>query len=137
ETAGIFTFKDSLEDRFISGFCLLHDQFPVIMVNNSNALSRQMFTIAHELGHILFGVHGITDIDEAYFDLMDQADRELEIKCNEFAAELLVPDEEFKKDIVSFRATGPEIIPQIAQKYSVSREVILRRLLEHKLVTSE
>jgi Zn-dependent peptidase ImmA (M78 family)/transcriptional regulator with XRE-family HTH domain len=137
EVAGVFTFKDSLEDRFVSGFCLLHDQFPVIMVNNSNAFSRQLFTIAHELGHILFGVHGITDVDETYFDLMEQADRELEIKCNEFAAELLVPEEEFRNDIVSFRAAGPEIIPQIAQKYSVSREVVLRRLLESKLVTSD
>lgn len=137
ELAGVFTFKDSLEDRFVSGFCLLHERFPVIMVNNSNSFSRQLFTIAHELGHILFGVHGITDVDEKYFDLMEQADRELEIKCNEFAAHLLVPEEEFRKDMVSFRAAGPEIIPQIAQKYSVSREVVLRRLFEHKLVTSE
>jgi Zn-dependent peptidase ImmA (M78 family) len=88
-------------------------------------------------GHILFGVHGITDVDETYFDLMEQTDRELEIKCNEFAGELLVPEDEFRNDIVSFRAAGPEIIPQIAQKYSVSREVVLRRLLENKLVTSE
>jgi len=50
EVAGVFTFKDSLEDRFVSGFCLLHDQFPVIMVNNSNSFSRQLFSIAHELG---------------------------------------------------------------------------------------
>jgi transcriptional regulator with XRE-family HTH domain len=71
ELAGVFTFKDSLDDRYISGFCLLHDQFPVIMVNNSNAFSRQLFTIAHELGHILFGVHGITDVDETYFDYME------------------------------------------------------------------
>lgn len=137
EVAGVFTFKDSLEDRFISGFCLLHEQFPVIMVNNSNAFSRQLFTIAHELGHILFGVHGITDMDEKYFDFMEQADRELEIKCNEFAAEFLVPEKEFKKDIANFRASGLEGIPEIAHKYSVSREVILRRLLEHSLVTSE
>jgi transcriptional regulator with XRE-family HTH domain len=64
EVAGIFTFKDSLKDRFISGFCLLDDKFPVIMVNNSNSFQRQVFTIAHELGHILFGINGVTDIDE-------------------------------------------------------------------------
>ncbi len=137
EVAGIFTFKDSLKDRFVSGFCLLDDRFPVIMVNNSNSFQRQVFTIAHELGHILFGVHGVTDVDETYIDLMDSDDKLLEIKCNKFAAELLVPNDEFQKEIPTFRADGVAIIPDLASKYSVSREVILRRLLDHKLVTAD
>src|ERR1700733_3732126 len=137
EKVGVFTFKDSLKDRFISGFCLLDDRFPVIIVNNSNSFARQVFTIAHELGHILFGVNGVTDVDETYFKFMDADERALEIRCNKFAAELLVPHEEFQKDIPDFRASGAAIIPSLASKYSVSREVILRRLLDQNLVTSE
>jgi Zn-dependent peptidase ImmA (M78 family)/transcriptional regulator with XRE-family HTH domain len=137
EEVGVFTFKDSLKDRFISGFCLLDDRFPVIMVNNSNSFARQVFTIAHELGHILFGVNGVTDVDETYIEFMDADDRSLEIKCNKFAAELLVPHEEFQKDIPDFRASGAAIIPSLALKYSVSREVILRKLLDQNLVSSD
>jgi Zn-dependent peptidase ImmA (M78 family) len=135
EGAGIFTFKDSLEDKFISGFCLLHEEFPIIFINNSNAFTRQIFTLIHELGHILFEIHGVTDVDERYLEHMSQKDKSLETKCNQYAAEVLVPTDSFEKDIVLFRDKGPETIPKIAEKYSVSKEVILRRLLDRKLVT--
>jgi len=130
EQCGIYTFKDSFKDSFVSGFCLFHDQFPVIMVNNSNSFSRQIFTLLHELGHILLGVNGITDVDDSYIDFMNNNDRSLEIACNQFAAEVLVPSSAFLKEITAFEAAGQEIIPELAKKYSVSREVILRRLLD-------
>jgi Zn-dependent peptidase ImmA (M78 family)/transcriptional regulator with XRE-family HTH domain len=137
EETGIFTFKDSLEDKFISGFCLLHKSFPIIFINNSNSFTRQIFTLIHELGHILFEIHGVTDVDERYIEHMNQKDKELEIKCNQYAAEVLVPAESFEKDVLTFRAKGPDSIPKIAEKYSVSKEVILRRLLDRKLVTED
>lgn len=135
ENASIFTFKDSFEDRFISGFSLVGSEYPVIFVNNSNAFSRQLFTLIHELGHILYGVSGVTDFDESYIDFMGNSDRNLEIRCNRFAGHFLVPDESFKEDIRHYKATSPDSISDIADKYSVSREVILRRLFENRVVT--
>lgn len=137
EGAGIFTFKGSLEDKFISGFCLLHEEFPIIFINNSNAFTRQIFTLVHELGHILFEIHGVTDVDEKYLDHMGQKDKSLEIKCNQYATEVLVPTDSFENDILLFRDKGPDAIPKIAEKYSVSKEVISRRLLDRKLVTAD
>lgn len=137
EETGIFTFKDSIEDKFISGFCLLHKAFPIIFINNSNSFTRQIFTLIHELGHILFEIHGVTDVDERYIEHMNQKDKALEVKCNQYAAEVLVPAESFEKDIVIFKDKGPDSIPKIAEKYSVSKEVILRRLLDRKLVTED
>ena len=137
ESAGVFTFKDTLKDRFISGFCLLHEYFPIIVVNNSNAFSRQVFTLAHELGHILFGVDGITDADETYIEQMDDPEKALEIKCNQYAAELLVPAVSFQQEMLAFNNQGLDIVPQLADKYSVSREVILRRLLDCDAITKE
>jgi Zn-dependent peptidase ImmA (M78 family) len=130
EQCGIFTFKDSFMDRFVSGFCLFHDEFPIIMINNSNSFSRQIFTLLHELGHILFGVNGITDVEEDYLNFMKNSEYSLEVACNRFAAEVLVPSSSFREDISAFEAAGQEIIPELAKKYSVSREVILRRLLD-------
>ncbi len=137
ETVGIYTFKGTLKDRHISGFCLLDEKFPIIFVNNSNSFSRQVFTIAHELGHILMGVNGVTDQDETYVDMMSSDEQALERKCNAFAAEFLVPKDEFRKDVSLFQARGVDAIPDLASKYSVSREVILRRLLELGLVTTD
>ncbi|MGO9137216.1 MAG: ImmA/IrrE family metallo-endopeptidase [Syntrophales bacterium] len=135
EEASVFTFKDSFDDRFISGLSLLDDDYPIILINNSNAFSRQVFTLIHELAHILYGVSGVTDFDESYVDLMENEQRSLEIRCNEFTSHLLVPDEVFREEIKYFQAIGPNAVSDIAQRYSVSREVILRKLLDHKLVT--
>ena len=79
----------------------------------------------------------MTDVDEKYLDHMGQKDKSLEIKCNQYAAEVLVPTDSFENDILLFRDKGPDAIPKIAEKYSVSKEVILRRLLDRKLVTAD
>ncbi|MHB8104226.1 MAG: ImmA/IrrE family metallo-endopeptidase [Dehalococcoidales bacterium] len=135
ENSGIFTFKNSFKDRFISGFCLLHPQFPIIVINNSNSFSRQIFTLMHELGHIILKVNGITDIEDRYIEYMDEKEKSLEINCNKLASEILVPSDVFKNDIpLKFDL---EIVPILAEKYSVSREVILRKFLDNDIISQE
>jgi Zn-dependent peptidase ImmA (M78 family)/transcriptional regulator with XRE-family HTH domain len=130
ELRGIFTFKDSFQDKFISGFCLLNETYPIIMINNSNSFTRQIFTLVHELGHILLGIHGVTDTDEMYLNFMNESDRRAEIACNHFAAEILVPLSAFRTKIGNKSPDDPEVISELADQFSVSREVILRRFLD-------
>jgi len=138
EQVGVFTFKDSLKDKFISGFSLQHDRFPIIFVNNSNAHARQVFTLFHELAHILFRVSGITDVDETYVQFLTASQRQIEIKCNEYAAEVLVPDESFRHEISRFQNPDPQIlVSRLANRYSVSREVILRRFLDYGIINAK
>lgn len=137
EEAGVFAFKDTFKNRYLSGFCLIHDKYPIIMVNNSNSFTRQIFTLMHELGHILYGVNGVTDIDESYIEYLRRADQHIEIQCNRFAAEVLVPAKMFEADITFFKEEGEEAISDLAYKYSVSREVILRRLLDFNIIDKE
>lgn len=137
EEAGVFTFKDSFKDRFLSGFCLVHDQYPVIMVNNSNSFTRQIFTLMHELGHILYGVNGVTDVDESYLKFLKRDEQRIEFQCNRFAAEVLVPAEKFEADIPFYEEEGGNAVSDLANKYSVSREVILRRLLDFKVIDKD
>ena len=134
ENSGVFTFKDSFSDRFLSGFCLVHEEYPVVMINNSNSFTRQIFTLIHELGHILYGVNGVTDINEDYFKFLTSKEKRIEIHCNQFAAEVLVPAKRFEREIPVFEEKGPESISELAAKYSVSREVILRRFLDFGLI---
>lgn len=137
EIAGVFTFKDSFVDRFISGFSILDTNYPIIFINNSNSFSRQLFTLIHELGHILYGVGGVTDADESYLRFMNAEERNIEIKCNKFAAHYLLPDSAFEDDIIYYQNSKPSVIAEIAKKYSVSKEVILRRLLDYRIVSNE
>jgi Zn-dependent peptidase ImmA (M78 family) len=137
EQCGVFSFKDSFKDRFVSGFSLVHERFPIIFVNNSNAFARQIFTIIHEFGHILYGVHGVTDVDDTYVQFMRSGDKRIEIECNKFASELLVPPDAFEGDKSNILDSGLTVISEIADKYCVSREVILRKLLDSGAVTDE
>ena len=57
---GVFVFKDAFRDDLVDGFCLLHNEFPIIYLNNSRPSVRKVFTLSHELGHILIGKNGIT-----------------------------------------------------------------------------
>ena len=133
EQAGVFVFKRSFDQREVSGFCVSNDVFPIIVVNNSTSFSRQIFTLVHELGHLLFGVSSITSDAAGFADRLEGHARELEIACNRFAAEVLVPEESFP-----WARFEPETIDQnieaVAAYYSVSREVVLRRLLNRGLV---
>jgi len=129
ELAGIFTFKDSFSDDFISGLSLYHSVYPVVLINNSTSFTRQIFTLVHELGHILFGLAGITDTDETFIEMLNSQDKNIEIKCNEFAAELLVPLSSLKMDTSEIGAPNIHDLKRISEKYCVSREVIARRFL--------
>ncbi len=135
EQAGVFAFKGPLKDKFVSGFSLLDKYYPAIFVNNSNSFTRQTFTLAHELGHILWAVNGVTDVDETYIQFMDVEERELEIECNKFAAELLIPEDTFVAEIDSFDVRQIDaVLDTLSDKFSVSRESILRRLLDFGFV---
>lgn len=59
EEQGIFVFKNSFKQRDVSGFCLYDAEFPVIYLNNGTASTRQIFTLFHELAHLLLGTNGV------------------------------------------------------------------------------
>lgn len=137
ENAGVFVFKRSFKQKGISGLCLNDSVFPLILVNNSTAHSRQQFTIFHELGHLLFDVSGITKDDAGFIRRLTGASRDIEVACNKFAAECLVPAASFPwNDFRDLRDLDNKV-RNVATRYRVSREVILRWLLDRGLVTDE
>jgi Zn-dependent peptidase ImmA (M78 family) len=104
-----------------------------MVINNSTAHPRQVFTIFHELAHLLYSVSGITRQDTSYIARLSGFSRDIEVACNRFAAEFLVPSSSFPWG--GFRGTDLDFfVSTQAERYSVSREVILRRLLDHGLV---
>ncbi len=67
-------------------------KFPKIVVNSTLPPKRQLFTKAHELGHIIIPWHLGTIVDDIYSQgYKDFIYSELEQEANRFAAELLMP----------------------------------------------
>jgi len=133
EAVGVFVFKRSFKQREVSGFCIANDEFPVIVINNSTAFTRQSFTLFHELGHLLFGVSGVTKDDAGFVDRFAEQDRDVEIACNQFAAEVLVPSSAFSPAVLPAGSLD-DFVTRAATSFRVSKEVILRRLLDRGLI---
>lgn len=134
ESNGVSVFKDAFREDEFSGFCLFDNEFPVVYVNNSMPKTRQIFTLFHELAHILFFTSGIDIVDDYYIEELTQADKKIEVFCNMFAASFLVPDKDFDFTL-NRRPFNLELISEIADEYLVSREVVLRKLLNRQMVT--
>jgi len=129
EGFGLFIFKDAFQSDEFSGFCLYDDKFPVIYVNNSKPFTRQIFTLFHELAHLLFKTGGIDTKIEDYLDYIDGDEERIEIICNSFAGEFLVPSEHFCQKARGI-TVDDESISSLANIYHVSREVILRKFYD-------
>ena len=135
EKHGVFVFKDAFKGDECSGFCLYDDVFPVIYINNSQAKIRQIFTLFHELSHLLFKTGGIDLRHEDYVQKMQGYNKRVEVFCNKFAGEFLVPTEDIRPQIRN-QAIDDNLLIRLAKKYSVSREVILRKCLDLNHITN-
>jgi Zn-dependent peptidase ImmA (M78 family) len=133
EDCGVFVFKEAFKNNTFSGFCLYHDRFPIIYVNNSQSPNRQIFTLFHELAHLLFGTGGVDAPLENYLNYLHGDDKWIEVSCNSFAGAFLVPDEDFNLRIKAL-SVDDNAMRELADIYCVSREVILRKLLDRNLI---
>ena len=129
EEKGVFVFKDAFKNDFVDGFCLVHEQFPVICLNNSRPAVRQIFSLFHELAHLLLGENGITRGTNS-------GGGEVEGFCNQFAGEFLVPSSDFEKRL-NYPVYDDDAIAKLASYYKVSRPVILLKLIDQGLLTSD
>ena len=132
EKTGIFVFKRAFKQNNISGFCLLHEKFPVIYLNNKTSFTRQIFTILHELAHLAFDVSGVCSVDTAYIPLLEPAERKIEEWCDKFAAEVLVPKSGFLA--LMGKSFNEERIEYIARHFRVSPAVIARKGYDLELI---
>lgn len=129
QDSGVFVFKRSFKQGDISGFCLQDDEFPVVYLNNSAAKSRQIFSLFHELAHLLLRTSGVTKLNDQFVNGLSGEAQDIEVFCNRFANEFLVPSDDFIGRLV-VDETPEETAVRLSNHYKVSREVILRRLLD-------
>jgi Zn-dependent peptidase ImmA (M78 family) len=122
------------------GFCLVHEQAPVVVVNNIDAKSAQVFTLFHEVGHLLLREEGIC-LDLDFDPDSDLRTARIETWCNHFAGALLAPADVLESfplfDSLFSTISSPHSdlarsdigLREIARALSVSPEVIVRRMM--------
>ena len=130
---GVFVFKDQFRVDEYSGFSLYDDVFPIVYVNNSSTKTRQIFTLFHELAHLLFHTSGIDTLEDRYIPTLPGRQRRIEILCNRFATQFLVPETAFAQTVAG-RDHSERTAELIAARFHVSREVIYRKFLDRRWI---
>jgi len=115
EELGVEVYETNFPNNNMSGFISFNDKSdkPYICVNKNHPSTRKQFTIAHELGHFVLHnniLQGKVEIPTFYksgdgvknsimtraeFDIESPEYRAKETEANKFAADLLMPKEEF------------------------------------------
>ncbi|MCY4464451.1 MAG: XRE family transcriptional regulator [Chloroflexi bacterium] len=129
---GVSVFKDAFGDDNYCGFCLYDTEFPVIYVNNSNAKTRQIFTIFHELAHLLHKTSGV-DRRDAFKHGHIYEHAEIEKRCNALANAILVPASALDNDLQGAPASREEA-ERLAKRFRVSSTVIYRNFRDRGLI---
>jgi Zn-dependent peptidase ImmA (M78 family) len=116
------------------GFSISNTELPVIMLNGADAPRARIFTALHEYAHVLLNDSGVCDLHDR------GSSDDLELVCNEIAAAVLLPRGPFLAErVLSSRPLkgrwAENQLVALAEAYSVSREVVLRRLLTFGLTT--
>lgn len=131
EALGIMVIQDSnlghhtkpLDIEEFRGFAIADDVAPLIFVNTADSLNAQLFTLIHELAHILKGESGVSDNSVSSVDPTEQF-------CNAVTGEFLVPKKKFVKQWNSLDEANIEVaFDTLAKSFYVSRHVIARRAL--------
>lgn len=110
------------------GFALSDALAPFIIINDDDARTAWTFTLFHELAHLWLGQTGISG---------NYADSQLEILCNNVAAQLLLPDNEVNEiDVHGDADLGCliETIEKFADERNVSRTMVSYALLKLDII---
>lgn len=135
EDVGILVFEvDKVDIQEMRGFAIAEKIMPVIAINRKDSYNGRIFSMLHEFVHILLGQGGISNT--LYYA---NTEEQVEIFCNKLAAEILVPSS-YILSLSNIKAGKQRYndteISSMAKNFSVSEEVILRRLLSLDKITN-
>ena len=136
ESLGVAVFQLSLTQDNLRGFSIVDEAIPIIGVKRGGeSATAKIFTLFHELGHIILNEGGLCDLSESTTQQVEQW-------CNSFAAEILIPATELLKlDIVVDHKTRGETVWSkndlitIGNYFHAGHLAILRSLLVNDLTT--
>jgi Zn-dependent peptidase ImmA (M78 family)/DNA-binding XRE family transcriptional regulator len=129
EARGILTFQMTrVAVQEARGFSFHDRLFPFVATNGADADAGRVFTLFHELAHLGLKESALCDLRED-----TSAEQNDEIFCNHVAGAALVPRDVLLSHSIVTGHRGSEWqdgeLRKLANRFNVSREVVLRRLL--------
>ncbi len=120
----------------LSGMCVKNENGNVIAINSGMTLGRQRFSLAHELYHLYYD-EKMTAICEVTIG----SGNDIEKSADQFASYFLIPPVSLKAKINTLKAgshkkeLGVSEIVRLEQYYGASRQAMLTRLLDDRVIT--
>jgi Zn-dependent peptidase ImmA (M78 family) len=123
-------------DNEISGMVTrTRNRSALIGVNSLHARTRQRFSIAHEIGHLVLHQDEMLHIDSKYQIALRSPQSSMgtdakEVEANQFAAELLMPKNLIENDVSELMGDLEieDAVSELAEKYQVSEQAMTIRL---------
>lgn len=116
------------------GFMMKKDNDIVIFTNSCSRLSREIFTLAHEVGHVILHLNDENTFIDDSVTINGRSTDEKEQEANYFAACLLMPSDDVHRfidlEIQNFQECGLSAmdIARIMSEFNVSFDMALNRL---------
>ena len=132
EAHGVLVFQFSgVSIEEARGFSIGHPVLPLVAVNSKDSPRGRVFSMIHELVHVVLRRTGLCDFGERG---SRPEDRRVEVFCNHVAGATLVPGELLSAEslVTEHRSSATwsdEEIRTLARRFGVSREALLRRLV--------
>lgn len=129
ESKGIYVSQYPLDvDDKIHAFSIFRNDRAIIVLNTNDTISSRIFSLIHEYCHITRRKSGL-----GICDLHHSKSTDVEVYCNRFAAEFLVPLQEINDYLKSQGRNAIETnlewyVNKLAGQFRVSKLVIYRRL---------
>lgn len=128
EKMGVLIFEtDGVLLEEMRALCIFHKRIPIILLNGKDSVNGRIFSLFHELTHLLLGNSAICGDDE---------NNKEEIFCNAVAGEFLVPEDDLINNISpGIAVLSYKSLRHLYNLYGVSEHVIVRRLLDTNQIT--
>jgi len=140
ESHGILVFQAaSVGTDEMRGFSIAKSPLPVVVVNREDAYAGRVFSLLHEIIHLGLRMSALCNLREG--GTSSGVDT-LEVYCNHAAGAAIVPASELRLEAEALATRGSQpwedtSIEHLAERFSASCEVIVRRLLILELVTKD
>lgn len=135
---GVLATQFSIDYEDCLGFAIWDDLVPLVAVNSRQAVAKRVFTLWHEVIHLCLRLSAVADPSEIELRRGTSQDDVIESFCDRVAASLLMPNESRTKSALNEIAVGGSMsrddARRVAQRFGVSKYVVLRRAFEFQLI---
>ncbi len=118
-----------IDREIFRGLSMHYPVLPVIIINNADAKKAQLFTLLHELGHLIRQEHAV--------DSWSEQNKETEKWCDRLAGEVLMPTVPFLEKIGNDEMDNLQSVKKLARKFRVSPYACLVRLRNLQVINQD